>query len=789
MTHTQQTIPHRIAAVFLAAALLLAALIVPAGAASSDNTFTFSQGSIAASGTGGGYQIDGTDLKITTSGTYTIQGTCTEGSVTVKKELTGVTLIFSGLTLSSSKTAPLTISKSAEVTLQVTGTNTVTDNEDPAQESTNTSFEGAGIKVKTGGKLELAGSGTLTVGGKCKNGIKGAAEAAITVNGPTLHVTAENDALSSDGAVTVKSGTLNLTAGNDGIQASPDADDTISTGTVTLQGGTVSMVAGGDGIGAKGDVNITGGTYTIQTGGGHKATLAEDASAKGIKSAAQVNLTGGTYTLDTADDAIHADGNTTVAGGSYTISAGDDGLHADSILNVGIQKGSGPSITISSSREGFEAETINLYAGSGSITSSDDGINASASGLENGGTPAIHVYGGTWKINASGDGVDSNGDIHLYGGLIEVFGASGAGDSAFDYDGTASYEGGTLFAVGMSGMAQAPSSGTYVAFGGLSMMGGGRGGQGGMPPKTDANGTQLPPEGKDAANGQRPAGQRPTGTPPGENGAMPGGPQNANSSSFSISAGSRIVIKNSAGTTVYAATGLKAANCVVFADQSLVAGETYTLYLDGTEAETATAGSSTGTSGENAGGKAAGSGFPFRDIAASSWYSSAVRTVYQEGIMKGTSSTSFAPEESMTRAMLAQILYQLAGSPAVDADTSFTDVSTDAWYANAVHWTAQNNLVSGYGDGQFGPDDAVTREQMATLLYRYAQYRGYDISQTADLSAYGDSGKVSPYAQSAVHWANAAGLMTGTEQKLLLPLGNATRAEAASILMRFGKAF
>lgn len=799
MTYAKPKMKHRIAAAFFAAMLMASVPVIPAAAAAVNNTFTFSNSGIAVSGSGTGCEIDGTDLKITDSGTYTVTGSASEGTITIKKELTDVTLILAGLTLSASETAPITINKASEVTIQVKDTNVITDNEDIDEESTSETFEGAGIKVKSGSTLALTGSGTLTVNGNCKNGIKGAAEASVTVDGPTLNITAANDALSADASVTVKSGTLNLTAAGDGIQASPDTDDTVSAGTVTVTGGTFAIKAQGDGIQGEGDVNIKAGTFDIVTGGGYQATLADDASAKGIKSAADVNLTGGTYAIDSADDALHAKGDLSVKGGTYTIASADDALHADYTLNVGIKAGTGPKITVTSSVEGLEGAVVNLYAGNGNIASSDDGVNAANSELT-GYDFAINIYDGTWNIDAQGDGLDSNRDINMYGGEIEAFGAANAGNSAFDYDGTATYEGGTLLAVGMSGMAQGFSSGTYVAFGNTSRMGGGApGGRGGMP--GNANNTAAGEEqGFSGGQGGTPS-ERPNagegfdnrdGTPPDRNDSATGMPQGdsqkaADASAFTIAKGSSIVIKDSAGNTLYTATGLRTANSVIFAEDDLVSGQTYTLYIDGTEVATATAVS--GASGGNQGGGSSDSVLPFRDISSGSWYYSSVRTVYEEKIMTGTSDTAFNPDGSLTRAMLAQILYNLSGSPKTDTDAGFADVSTDAWYADAVNRAAEAGIISGYSDDKFGPNDTATREQMATFLYRYAAYKGYDTDKTADLSDYEDSGTISAYAQTAVKWANASGLITGTDQQQLLPLHNTTRAQTAAILERLSSAF
>ena len=155
-------------------------------------------------------------------------------------------------------------------------------------------------------------------------------------------------------------------------------------------------------------------------------------------------------------------------------------------------------------------------------------------------------------------------------------------------------------------------------------------------------------------------------------------------------------------------------------------------------------------------------------------------------MMSGTDTDLFSPNVTTTRGMIVTILYRLEGRPAVSA-APFRDVPASQYYASAVAWASENGIVSGYGDGIFGPEDTITREQMASILYRYANYKGYDMSGTADLSIYVDAGKISPYAMTALQWANANGLVSGTTPETLTPGGSATRAQVASILMRFCK--
>jgi len=441
----------------------------------SENTFTFTDGGITAAG-GSGYEIDGTALKITDSGVYTVTGSCGAGSITVKKGTTGVTLILSDLTLTCADGAPLQCSKETEVTLYIEGTVTLTDAEDPADETSTDAavadaFEGAAIKVKSGAALTVTGSGTLNLdAGACKNGIKGASEA-----------------------------------------------------TITIAGATINVMAAHNGLGCDGEIFITGGTLNI----------------------------------DADNDAIHGETNVTITGGQIGIAADDDAIHAEQVLTIGVKDGaSGPNITVIRSKEGLEGGTIYLYSGSGSIRASDDGVNAATDAAVD--EVAIYLYGGTWYVNADGDGLDSNGNLYVYGGTTEVYGAANGGNNGFDYDGQAVYGGGTLLVVDTAGMNQTPSSGVSVFFGSGGRMGG-FGGYG------------------------------------------------SQSGSISITAGSTIEIKNAGGETIYSATGAKNANCVMLLSEAVTEGETYTLYVNGSAAATATAAAGSGAGGFGGMGQMPGS--------------------------------------------------------------------------------------------------------------------------------------------------------------------------------------
>ena len=179
------------------------------------------------------------------------------------------------------------------------------------------------------------------------------------------------------------------------------------------------------------------------------------------------------------------------------------------------------------------------------------------------------------------------------------------------------------------------------------------------------------------------------------------------------------------------------------------------------------------------------SGLPFGDVKTADWFYNDVKYVYEKGMMAGTAADVFAPNATTTRAMIVTILYRLEGSPAVTGTSAFVDVPAGQWYTDAVNWAAANQIVKGTSATTFAPNDSITREQMAAILYRYAQYKGYDVTKKADLSGYSDNGQVSAYAKDALAWANAAKLINGVTNTTLAPQGNATRAQVSAILHRF----
>ena len=461
-----------------------------------------------------GVAINGQTMTITVEGTYIFSGTLSEGQIVVDADNAKVQIVFDNVDITCASSAAVYV-KSAEkvfVTLAEGSQNTLRNTDEYVAIDDNNID--AVIFAKS--DLTINGTGSLTIESANGHGIVSKDDLKIT--GGTYDITAAGHALSGKDSVRIADGTFILTAEKDGIHAE-NADDE-EKGYIYIADGDFTITSDGDGMDASNIVQIEDGTFDITAGGGaansqktHESDMPgggmsqnierpdgesmpqmgekpdgenmpqdtttdeSGTSTKGIKAGGGMYLNGGTYQINSADDSIHSNANIMIADGTYTLATGDDGVHADDALTV-----NGGTITVTESYEGLEGLTVTINDGTIDITARDDGINTAGGTDQSGfGTFGDHfkgmdsaddeteettdnemwmeLNGGYIHILAGGDGVDSNGDLTINGGEIYIDGPSDNGNSAIDYgDRSSAYvNGGTLVAIGSSGMAEGMS--------------------------------------------------------------------------------------------------------------------------------------------------------------------------------------------------------------------------------------------------------------------------------------------------------------------------------------------
>ena len=722
----------------LGVVILFGSAVFTAEAAGSGTTLTFTDSAVTASGESAGVEITGTDLTITEAGTYTLTGSCADGSVTVKKGTTGVTLVLDGLTLTSTDSAAVSCNKETEVTLKVTGTNTLTNAEDIANEESD-DFDGAVIKAKSGASLTLAGDGTLTVNGDCKNGIKGAALSTITVDSGTLVINAENNGIAGDNTVVISGGSLTVTAGNDGIKAEPDEDDTDSAGNVTVTGGTLRIAAEDDGISAARVLTI--GTEGAATGPDITVTKCTE----GLEGAA-VNLHSGKAVITSTDDGINAANSDltdyayaiTVTGGSWYVNAGGDAMDSNGDITV----------------TGGIAELF------GSPNNGNNALDYEGKCTVTGGTLFTVDCAGMNQVPSSGTYVIFGQTNSMgFGGRMPQMGQDGQRPTPPDGMTPPDFSGD-----GQNGERPTPPDGmTPPDFNGENANGQGRGQGGGLNGQTVdtsvisiRSGSKL--EVKDSS---------------GKTLYSATGTKTANCvmlASEDLTAGETytLYVDGEAVVTAEAREGTGQGGFTPGGQQGRPDGQQG--QQNSQQAQPRQGGETRTDTG-------------YSDVADDAWYKDAVSYVTEKNMMNGTGSDRFSPDGETTRAMVVTILYRLEDSPET-GKSSYSDVAGDAWYADAVAWAEENGIVNGTGDGKFSPDRPVTRQQLAAILYRYAIYKDLDVSQAGDLSGFTDRGNVQSYAREAMEWTCGAKLIQGVSTDRLQPDGGATRAQVATILQR-----
>lgn len=727
-------------ALLLAVAMVLSLLILPlpaeAGSAEYDTagatTFTVSNSGISVTaGDYDGYKIEGTALTINDSGTYLVKGSCSDGSIKVKKGTTGVTLVLGGLNLTSADTAPIACNKSTEVTIvAASGTsNVLTDTElnNDETHTDNANAENAVIKCKDGSKVTLTGGGTLTVNSYGKNGIKGGdtteeeGESYLRVEKLTLNINANaGDALKSDRLLEVLSGNITISADDDAI-----ASDYVLN------------------IGASG---TTGPTIVIEK------------SSEGIEGAT-VNIYSGDITVNAVDDGINAansdltdyDFACNIYGGKIyiNVSAGD-GVDSNGALNIA--GGTVEVYTSEPGRDGAPLDCDGVYTLTGGTVLA---VGSSSMAQTPNGTPQAYVVFGS-----GGFGGGQGGPQGLGG--FDPQSATSGGAMQPPQGGF----GGQNGQQGMPGGTMTPPQGAGNRDNNNAAQGNG-GGRGGS-----QNGGQGGPTFAAADTGVSiSAGQSIQIVDADGNVLYTGKAQRS----------ANYVFFSSADLTAGDTYTLKAGGTAVTTAVATAEGSSRTGMFGGGNPGMpgAQAGNTSGSAlQQNAAQQSAGSG-SFSDVAAGAYYKDAVDWAVKSKVTSGTGSGTFSPAASCTRAQMVTFLWRAAGSPEPsDTSLQFSDVKTTDYFWKAVCWAAENGITKGVSDTKFGALDTVDRSQAVTFLYRLAGGKASGNSSFKDVSA-------GSYYSDAVRWAVANGITTGTSADSFSPYGDCQRAQIVTFLYRY----
>lgn len=396
-------------------------------------------------------QISGATVTIAAEGVYVLTGTLSDGEIIVncsKEEK--VQLVLNGAEIHSADFAAIYVAQADKVFLTLAGGTVNTLTNGGSFTASDESNVDAVIFAKD--DLTINGSGTLLITSPGGHGVVGKDE--VTICGGSFEITSAKTAISGKDSLSVSSGVFKLIAGTDAMKS--ENDDT-TLGNVYLAGGSYNLSADGDGVSASGTLTVAGGSYTVLTGSGGNDT---DKSQKGMKAGSALTILDGTIWVSSTDDSIHSNGSITVLAGTLNLSSGDDGVHADDTVTV-----AGGSVTVRESYEGIEGLKICLRGGELEITASDDGLNAGGGGDSSGyggrggdmfsgnSDALLEISGGTVTVNAGGDGLDTNGSLNLSGGTVTVYGPTNDGNGSLDYGTDAAVTGGSLIALGSSGMA------------------------------------------------------------------------------------------------------------------------------------------------------------------------------------------------------------------------------------------------------------------------------------------------------------------------------------------------
>lgn len=430
--------------------------------AEGDTVITLSDSGITVNGQGA--VADGNYLKIVRGGTYILSGTLSDGRIAVRAQGEDVVLIFNGVNVTCTNSAPLYVNKAESVTLLLNGTteNVFTDGSqyDYSLEYGNAVEEEPNACIFSKADLIIRGTGSLKVNANFNSGIIG--KDTLKILNTTVDVTAKNNGINGKDSLTIQNSTVSVSAGSDALRSTQENDPTL--GWASLKDSNIYLTAlDGDAMQIETGITVDNCSISILTGNNGVASNATDSSTKGLKcNQGYVEINSGTVVINTYDDAIHTAGDIRLNGGTISIATKDDAVHSDANIYI-----SGGVVSIPDSHEGLEGALIEISGGEVYIVAGDDGINASggndASGSDvRGGFVSdgsyLGITGGYVYINSQGDGIDSNGDIYMSSGTLIISGPTSDGDGAIDYTGDFHVDGGLLFAAGSAGMAQAPDN-------------------------------------------------------------------------------------------------------------------------------------------------------------------------------------------------------------------------------------------------------------------------------------------------------------------------------------------
>lgn len=417
---------------------------------------------------GSGAEVDGKTIVIDRAGTFIFSGTLNDGRILVKAKGEDVVLIFNGVNITCSDTAPLYIYNANSTTVILNGT---TENVFTDGSNYNYSYDYCSevdgdpdACIYSKDDLIIRGTGTLTVNANFKNGIT--SKDNLKIINTNINVTALNNGINGKDSLTIQNSTINVAAGGDAIRSTQDADPTL--GWADIIDSNIFLSADGDAIQTETALSLTNCSVSIKTGEGSAYAPMDTTSCKGVKvNQGYATVNGGNLLFDTSDDAFNVAGDFAINGGTFNISTGDDALHTDSTLYI-----TDGMIVVTTCNEGLEAMVADISGGNVYINSKDDGINTAGGTDEQGfdgmgfnpmaasNDNYVSITGGYIVVNAQGDGIDSNGSIYMTDGTLIVNGPDNGGNGAIDYGGDFYLQGGTLIATGSAMMAQAPDNPT-----------------------------------------------------------------------------------------------------------------------------------------------------------------------------------------------------------------------------------------------------------------------------------------------------------------------------------------